>query len=472
MKEKKIPTILAIIFLLVSLVSGVFLVKNSANLFSRASAENTPNQLKITNLSNSGAVISWLTEKDLSGFVKSGETDQLLNQIFLDDRDSQGQTNAYKIHYVTLRNLKPATKYYFKISSGNQLFGDGGKPYEITTANQPAGTLPPNDVASGLVVASNNTPVQGVIVFFNLANMTPQSAITSSSGNWLVSLNTAFSTNLNTYATYDKEAQVAEIFVQGGTQGTATATVTTKNDNPVPKITLGQTFDFRKGGQATETTGTDAESQTVNLTPTPSIAASGFAQNTPTVTPTSGASTSNLTITSPENEENVATQKPNIFGTGPANKTLQIKIESPTAYTASIKTDNKGNWTYAPPADLPPGEHTITLTYLGKTITRKFTVLAADESTLPAFTATPSGTITPTKTPTTKLTPTPTVKTTITPTVKPTATPTIATRTSMPSTASATPQSGNLTPSLLVLMMGIALIMSSLVVQKILAHEQ
>lgn len=477
MQEKKVPTLIAIIFLLVAIVAGVFLVKNSATLFSKASAENTPKLPKITNINQAGATFSWLTDKELSGFVKIGEDPKELTQTYLDDRDSQNQIRSYKIHYVTIKNLKNSTKYYYTISSGNQIFDDKGKPFEFVTAASPSGPLPPNDVASGQIITANGQSAPGVIIYYSLANMTPQSALTGSTGNWLLSLNTAFSTNLNTYATYDKEAQVAEIFIQGGVLGTATATVTTKNDNPVPKITLGKTHDFRQSGESVNPLGPEAQNQTVSLTPTPiTTSTPGSLKITPTTTPTS----SNLIIISPENEENVATQKPNIFGTGPANKTLQIVVQSPTTYSAAIKTDSTGNWTYTPPANLPPGEHTITLTYAGNTITRTFTVLAAESSSLPAFTATPSATLTPTirptSTPTIRITVTPTPTTKIsatpTPTKKPTATPTTIARTSMPSTASGTPQSGNLTPSLIVLMMGIALIMSSFVVQKLSVHEQ
>lgn len=485
MKEKKIPTIIAIVFLLIAMVSGILLISNSSVLFSNASSENSPKLLRITNISDTGATISWLTDKDLGGFIKVGENPDQLNLTFKDDRDPSEQTNVYKIHYITLTNLKASNKYYFKISSGNQLFDDNSKPFELTTAISPSGNLPPNDVASGLIVDSNDVPAQGLIVYLSLANMTPQSALTSSTGNWLIPLNTAFSANLNAYATYDKEAQVAEIFVQGGTTGTASARVTTKGDNPVPKITLGQVFDFQKTGSTDNPQSQSASNQAANttattsptITPTPTQTASSLLV-TPTISPVPSSSTTIITIVSPTNEEDVATQKPNIFGTGPASKTLQIKVESPTTYTANIKTDPSGNWTYTPPANLPPGEHTVTLTYAGNTITRKFTVLAADDSSLPAFTATPSASLTPTKVPTitpttTRNTPTPTTRTgSPTPTLRLTATPTPITRTSMPSTASGTPVSGDLTPSLLVFMIGIALIMSSFIVQKILAHEQ
>lgn len=470
MKEKRIPTLLAILFLLVALASTLFLLKNGSVFFLKAAADITPGKIKITNLTDSSFTVSWITAKETTGFLTFTETNSSdQQQVAFDDRDENGKTNSYITHYITLKNLKPKTKYFFRINSGQRYFDNAGKPYEIITANQPAGNLPPNDVASGIIVNADGTPAKGVLVYLNMANMTPQSTITSSSGNWLIPLNAAFSINLNSFATYDKEAQVEEILAEAGSLGTATALVTTKNDNPVPKITLGQTFDFRKAGQAEETAGSIAGNNQAAPSPTPTQPVSGFTPPSPSPSSTISPANAELKIISPTENENVATEKPNIFGTGPANKNLQIVVESPETYTDTIKTDSSGNWNYTPPANLSPGEHTVKITYAGKTISRTFTVLAAGESELPAFTATPSGTAT--TLPTSKISPTPTVSVAKTPTPTVTPTPTPLARTSMPSTQSGTPQSGNLTYSFLVSIMGLVLIISGFFVQKILAHE-
>jgi hypothetical protein len=78
--------------------------------------------------------------------------------------------------------------------------------------------------------------------------------------------------------------------------------------------------------------------------------------------------------------------------------------------TQVIKADVDGVWKWTPPQGLTPGVHTLTLEYTDannvfQTITRDFTVLAADDTAgLPAFVATPSATVTGVKT----VTPTPT----------------------------------------------------------------
>jgi hypothetical protein len=476
MKEKKIPTIIAIVVLIIALAGGVFLIQNGSNFFLKASPDTTPNQIRITNVNTTSLNISWITEKETGGFVRFGETESL-DQTYVDDRDQEsGQTGAYQTHYVTIRNLKVGTNYFFKISSDGTTFDNSGKPYEVTTAPTVAGALPENDVAAGTVVKSDKTPGSGTIVYLTIANMSPQSALVGQNGSWIVPLNTALSSSLNSYALYDKEAQVVEIFVQGVSLGVSTAVTTTKNDNPVNEIVLGKTYDFRQSVAEQA----EASNQTANITPTliATVTPAPGSRLVATITPTVVATvSSDIKIISPTNEENIATQKPEIFGTGPASKTLTITIHSAENITATVTTDKQGNWTFTPPTNLSPGEHTVTLAYGGKTVTKTFVVLAAGETSLPAFTATPSGTRT-TPTPTKKLTPTPTKKATLTPsiartsTATATATPTSISRTSQPSTSSGLPTPGNLTPTFIVFIMGLLLVSSGFIINKILAHAR
>lgn len=445
LKEKKIPTIIGLFLLLISLTIGVFLVRQGQVFFLRAAPEIIPSQVKITNIADSSFSISWITVKETSGFIRFGETPSS-TLTATDDRDQiSGETGSFQSHYVTLRNLKPKTRYFFKLGSGGKLFDNSGKPYEITTAPTITGEAPPSDIASGKIIKADSSPAGEAIVYLSLANVTPQSALVRSSGNWLIPLNTARSTDLTSFASYDKEAQVEEIFVQGGSFGTSTAIVTTKNDNPVPDIVLGKTYDFRQ-----------MVPPEISVSPTP-IPTGEEARITPPTSkfsfeeiapPTEATETAELTITNPTKEgEQINTQKPEFAGTGPTGKTIQILVESP-ANSGAVIVESDGTWNWTPPTDLSPGEHKITITYLDQTISRTFTVLAAGTEEFPAFTATPSATITPTPTPT--------------------ATP--SARTAMPATEEGVPEPGYLTPTFLVFIMGLGLILSGFVIKRLTAH--
>ncbi|MDP3955527.1 MAG: fibronectin type III domain-containing protein [bacterium] len=492
-REHKIPTIIGFIILTVGLILGLFMVQNGQVFFLRANPEYTPIQVKLTNVTEASFSVSWVTEKDATGFVKFGESSSSLGQTLTDDRDqATSQTNNFLNHHVTIKNLKPATKYYFKLGSQGRTYDNSGKPYEILTGPSLTGGPPPSDVASGTVLTADGAKAAGAVVYLSMANMTPQSALVGADGTWLIPLSTALGANLSTFVSYDKKAQIEEIFVQGAQGVSATAIVTTGNDNPTPQITLGKTYDFRKTSPQDEEQLTASSSG--NQTKEEEISKESKFTFEELGPPTLASEAAELSITNPTQGEDLNTEKPEFQGTGPKGKTIQILVESPL-YNGTAVIDNTGAWKWTPPSNLEPGEHKITITYLGKSITKTFTVLAAEGGSLPAFTATPSATITPTRaptatptptptpsassgsptptptpTPTVKLTPTPTLRPTPTITFTPTPTSTVSARTAMPATTSGVPVPGSLTPTFIALIMGLILATSSFILKKIIAH--
>lgn len=552
--SKKIPTILGITILLVGVVVGVFLITTQGNfaLGLKAGPTSTPRQVKFSNISDTSITVSWITDTSVSGFVKYGEGNP--SSTLSDNRDQvAGSTGQYTTHYVTLRNLKTKTPYSLLIGSGSQTYDNNGQPYSVSTAPVASGKQPSADTISGKVVLPSGQPAPGVIVFVEIEGASPMSAITKNSGVWSIPLSSTRTQDLKGYLTYDPQSTKLNLTVQGADLGTATAVVTTANDNPVADITLGQSTDLSNGITSTEsaqsktvitqnlitiTNGTyTPTSLTVNpgdtitvvnqdiashsatsekkefntgviapssqktfnapLTPgnytfsdtlNPKLATlkgnlivqSGTNQSVstsqlpaPIVTPSSApvaSPTGSLTpggigglgnLDSPEatlsvkllspvqSGETVATTFPEIKIQGPVGQKVKIEVHSTNPQSTNVTIGKSGTVDWTPPKGLAPGEHTVTLTYLDdagvtQTITKTFTV-AADTTTggigganLPQYTATPSATVTPTEVPT------------------------VSPRTSMPSTASGMPESGVLTPTLVLFTLGIALFMGGL----------
>lgn len=451
LKTRRIPTIIGLFILLLGLGGGVFLVQKSQILFLRAGPETIPTQIKITNITDNSFSASWITNEKTAGFIRFGETTRL-GSTMADDRDQlSGETGLFSTHYVTLKNLKPKTTYYFKLGSGSKIYDNNGRPYQITTAPAISLPYPPSDVAYGKIIKQDGSPAEGSIVYLSLANATPQSVLVQSSGSWVIPLNLTRSADLLAYTTYDKEASIEEIFVQAAQAGTATAVATTKYDSPVPTITLGKSFDFRKMAEEleTETQEIVPEEATEEAEPvTPPASKFSFE---PVATPAAAAE--ELAIINPEEGETVNTQRPAVIGIGPAGITLEITIQSPAIYSGTVAIDSQGSWEWSPPANLEPGEHTVTATYTDEegeehTVSHTFMVLAAGEEQ-PAIEATPSAEVSPTPTPT------------VTPT--PTATP--VAREVMPSTEEGVPEPGYLTPTFVVFIMGLILILTGFVVK-------
>lgn len=110
--------------------------------------------------------------------------------------------------------------------------------------------------------------------------------------------------------------------------------------------------------------GTGTTTLTPTLTPTSTITPA--ITLTPTLTPTkaatqsSEASSSALTISSPTANEDVTSTVPVIQGTAPPGSTVTIVIHS-TPQTVVVTTDADGNWTYTPTTPLDPGPHDVTV---------------------------------------------------------------------------------------------------------------
>lgn len=450
-KIRRIPTLIGLFILIAGLVAGVVLIRQGPTWLLRAGPQLTPQQVKVTNVSDDSFTVSWTTDAETPGFVKCG-TGPDLTLTVVDDRDQlSGTTDSFSNHHVTLKNLNPSTDYFFKVGSGGQLFDNNGQPYQVKTGPAIQSPTPANDVAYGTIISQDSSSVSGVIVYLALANTTPLSTLTKSSGSWVIPLNLARSTDLASYATYDREASIEEIFIQGGQLGTATAVTTTKNDSPVPAITLGQSFDFRKivttGQLESEPTSQPASESAEEATDEGQATSSASRFNLQEAT--SSPTLVELAIINPEQGESLNNLKPEFLGTGPTGKVLRITVQSPGTYSGTIVVDAQGDWQWTPPADLEPGEHTVTINYTDEndqehTASRTFTVLAAGESELPAFTATPSGEAT--------LSPTPTTSPTVTPTTPPT-----STRAAMPSTDEGVPTPGILIPTFLIFIMGLVL---------------
>jgi len=442
---KTIPTFLALAIVGLGVLTGVLLINQAQTFSPKATGQTQPEQVRITNINDNSFVVSWITQSATKGFVIFGENSQLEKTAF-DGRDNSVATQQSLTHYVLVKNLKPATRYLFKINSGGTNYNDGDKPYEITTAPTINSPLPENDTAYGMILNQEGNPAKGAIVYLSLANTTAQSSLVQEDGSWMIPLSMARSISLTSYSNYDKQLQIEENFVQDGSLGTISAINTTKNDSPAPTMTLGKTYDFTQvtnqnlsptPGNSLFSAAPTATGSSTSPTPTTGHLGSGFSPDQLT-----SSSSGRLNILNPSDGEGINTAKPEFQGTAPANQVIEIVVESETAYSGQTLVDQQGNWQWSPPADLSPGLHTVTATLKGlngieQKVVRSFTVLAAGETDLPAITATGSGqTVTVTPEPTRIIT---------TPTPEPTLAP-----------------SGNLTPTVLYSTIGLILLVLGL----------
>lgn len=407
--DKRIPTLLAVIFLVIGVVVTSVLVQERIIVFQNAAPSDVPQNVRITNISDSAFTLTYTTDAQVIGTIALS-SDKGQSQVVLDERDEQsGVPKPYYVHSITSKNLSANSSYSFKILSGATTYLQGSQPFSITTpaqvTSQPSEQVP----LAGKILLPDGTKPTEALILVTTDNGQFLSALLNAAGLYILPLNTMRTKDLSAPIQFTAQTKLQILALNQ----TLVSHVTTGiiNINPVPPITLSQDYDFTLGTTPLATGSATTSFPILNFT-------NATLQATPE-------------IIVPKNNESFTDQQPQFQGTTSPNSSVTISIHSDTALTTQITADTNGNWTYRPTTPLSPGPHTITITTPDRygilhTLTQNFTVYAAGSQINQP--ATPSATLVPLPT-SGQATPTPTVIPTVilqatatpTPTLMPTA---------------------------------------------------
>lgn len=340
---RKIPTVLGLI-LVVGLVGILALTTSSlqrvTTLFSKADVGQTLILPPATaNISDTSFSVYWITAAPGTGAINYGSTTALENGLAIDDRNAT-------THLVRVTGLKPATKYYYRLSTSNL----SETPQEVTTGTAAVVALNP---IFGKVLDSTNQTLEGAIVVWQGKT----AALSKTDGSFVLPV-------------YGINLGESEQIVVNADSGSATVSCTYGHDQPLPAIKLGDNVNCDS-----QTAGTQV----------------GFTVPKTTNNPAGVGGQLQVNL---QDKENVSTPLPTIDGKAGPNQVVNIVVHSAIPYSGTVMADRDGNWSWTPPANLTPGDHTATITITNpdgttQTITRQFTVIAG-EPILPITSGTPS----------------------------------------------------------------------------------
>jgi hypothetical protein len=400
--NKKIPTILGILIIVIGVGITTFLANQSTLFKSNASLSNQPNDVRITNITDTSFTVSYSTNTQVPGSLNYGK-DQNLGQSALDDRDQQsGNLANYNIHNITVQRLSQQTQYFFTITSGQDSYSNNGQPFTVTTG--PALANPPSQAPiTGNIILPDGTAPSEALVYVTMDGAQVISTLVKSDGSYILPLNSLRTGDNSTYYAFPQDAGVKILAI--GNSLSSNASLSFSQIHPVPTITLSKNYDF--------TTGQSPITVPVSLESFPSFESTASAQSPAPE------------ILTPKENQSFTDQQPLFKGTGLPEQNVDIVIHSDTPVGTSVTTDSNGDWSYRPTTPLTPGNHTIAITTKNasgilQTITQSFVVYAAGQQTnppAPSVTPTPSVILTPSPTLTPKVTPTVILSPTVTPTV-------------------------------------------------------
>lgn len=173
-------------------------------ILGRASEDNLPKKIKLTNLSPNSLTLSWVTNRPVLGAI-----------VYTADQISQiaYQEQLSTVHHVTVEHLLPDKNYSFTLISGEGSYNFGDSP--LTYKTPPIPTKAPSApmlTVAGKIVDDKGQVVKEAIVYLVLLNSTPISTTTNAQGNFILSVQNMLDTK--TYQPLEfRLPQVAEMLV-------------------------------------------------------------------------------------------------------------------------------------------------------------------------------------------------------------------------------------------------------------------
>lgn len=378
--DKRIPTILGIIVLVVALISGTLLIGKGGGVFApRASEETTPKNIKLSNIHDSSFTVSFLTDLNSSGFVKYGTEENNLKSQASDDRDQiSGTIGEFKIHHITIRGLQQGTTYYYLIGTGSgNTFDDGGKPFRIKTATRNGAPAAAKTIY-GSITTETGAPAEGSIVYVDVSGAGTMSSQVKASGSWAIPLSNARTIDGNAYAVISDNDNVS-IFVQGAQASQKSFfTTTVLYSQPVAGIVFGQetlsnipnndsvpSESIREPVEPLDKISDEESAKNEEDSSRAALLENLLKENVLTDEDSSESAVTELDLDL-ESHQTVTTSTPTIKGKALPGVTISISVHSETEIQQDIVADENGEFLLdisALSENLEPGQHTVTYSY-------------------------------------------------------------------------------------------------------------
>lgn len=359
--SKRIPTILGILILGIGLVGGILLVNTrELGFLPRASPETTPKSMKITNVTDTSLAVSWITDSPTPGYIRYGSTPNSLTTTVTDDRDQlSGSVGLSRTHHVTIRSLSPNTTYYFKIGTGtSELYDNNGAPYETKTTGPVTGA---SKTLYGVIQGADGAPAAGAIIYVTGSNIAPLSALSQSTGSFVISLSNARTTDLRSAAVLSDETGIALLAVSPFDDRTSIVNLKLSQAQPVPDIILGKNQEISTA-PIPETSIASAQIATASA-----VVQSKFSSQL--LSPATESIANRVSINSPTIGDTISESRPTFSGTATASASIKLSVVGPTAFSTTIRSNSSGAWTYRSGYTLKNGQYTLTAsTAIGKSV--------------------------------------------------------------------------------------------------------
>ncbi|MFS8159646.1 MAG: fibronectin type III domain-containing protein, partial [Candidatus Roizmanbacteria bacterium] len=384
-EDSSVQWLLASVFVVFVIISGVLLQKRSGTSFNQ-----NPNlsllSYEVGNISENSLAIFWRTSSGAPSLVQMGTSPTNLNNrvedVFMThDKQNPQSTN----HYIELKNLRPHTKYYFQFKSGNKVIGDKQEVYEIKTSSHSTKDSSLEPIYASVSKAKQDAIRNGVAVLKN-NRISPLITQIKKDGTFLFSLCCSTNSKGDHVELTDKDNLEITIYDSDGNILKIKDTV---------EALIAQTTRFTlKSSSSVDGQGKEVlKIADIMPSPLPTFPLVEVSTKPDDVVMADTELSNALDIWYPLSEASLPNGSPLIKGIGPKGSILQLDIHSDKkkkgkpelAQFVRVRTDDRGIWTYAPDNPFLPGSYEVRVSesladISSLSVKRAFTILKSGEA--------------------------------------------------------------------------------------------
>ncbi len=171
--------------------------------------------IKVTNLTDTGFTVVWLSKEKEKGSVNYGTSKSNLNNTARDTRDGLVSQGEYYVHNIDVSKLQPETTYYYEVLSGKNTYDNSGAKYSIdsfaTLSSPPAfksikgkfSSMPSH--GEGILIAS----IEDADETGTLGKSLPISSVIGDAGLFTLTVSNSWSTDGTKYFEYTSPDKIS-----------------------------------------------------------------------------------------------------------------------------------------------------------------------------------------------------------------------------------------------------------------------
>lgn len=236
----KIPTLIGIALILALAGSLGFWFFNREEIENKSDLEIS--DLQLANISNTSVTIIWQTNLAATGQVLYGESENL-NQKSADNRDLRNPKERL-IHFVTLKNLKPASHYFYKITNNSISYPEKTLKFKTAAiANIDELNFSFIKPLKGTILNINFNPIDESLIFLKIPGVQDLATFSSTAGNFILPLKLVLTQDLNQIFNIPPNTPATLTVRKGKLESSVKFTISESTVN-LPAVTIGSSLDL------------------------------------------------------------------------------------------------------------------------------------------------------------------------------------------------------------------------------------